>query len=98
LTYGRAPASIRVVLNVRSGQAVSVAPKGRLAAARRLEAARVLAGRPSLRSLATATGIGYGHLLRVANAQEPLTRTDVTDLAAVLDVPGEWLAHGWQHD
>jgi hypothetical protein len=35
----------------------------------------VLAGRPSLRSLATQAGMSYGHLLRVANAQEPLTST-----------------------
>jgi hypothetical protein len=67
-----------------------------VATARRLEAARVLAGRPSLRSLATATGMGYGHLLRAANAQEPLTSTDVTDLAAVLDVPQSWLRDGWR--
>jgi hypothetical protein len=39
--------------------------------------------------------MSYGHLLRVANAREPLTSTDVTDLAAVLDVPQSWLAYGW---
>src|SRR5262249_36844860 len=35
------------------------------------------------------------HLLRVANAQEPLTSADVRDLAAALDVPQAWLHHGW---
>jgi hypothetical protein len=75
--------------------AVPVTPTGRQLTARRLEAARVLAGRPSLRSLATATGIGYGHLLRAANAQEPLTSTDVRDLATALGVPSEWLRDGW---
>jgi hypothetical protein len=66
-----------------------------VATARRREAARVLAGRPSLRSLAPATGMGYGHLLRAANAQEPLTSSDVRDLAVALDVPQAWLRHGW---
>jgi hypothetical protein len=60
---------------VRSGQPIPVTATSRQATARRLQAARVLAGRPSLRSLAAATGIGYGHLLRAANAQEPSTNT-----------------------
>jgi hypothetical protein len=96
LTGAGASGRIRAMQHARSGQAIPITPTGRRqATARRLEAARVLAGRPSLRSLATATGIGYGHLLRAANAQEPLTSTDVRDLAGVLDVPPSWLAHGW---
>jgi hypothetical protein len=39
--------------------------------------------------------MSYGHLRAVANAPEPLTSTDVTDLAAVLGVPSEWLRDGW---
>jgi hypothetical protein len=39
--------------------------------------------------------MSYGHLLGVANASEPLTSSDVRDLAAVLDVPSEWLRDGW---
>jgi hypothetical protein len=35
------------------------------------------------------------HLLPAANAQEPLTSTEVRDLAAALDVPQAWLRHGW---
>jgi hypothetical protein len=83
------------VRHVRSGLAVPVAPSGRQLVARRLEAARVLAGRPSLRSLATATGMSYAHLRAIANAQDPLTSTDVRDLAGVLDVPAQWLREGF---
>jgi hypothetical protein len=32
----------------------------------------------------------------VARTNEPLTSTDVRDLAAVLDVPPSWLAQGWE--
>jgi hypothetical protein len=63
--------------------------------ARRLTAARVLAGNPSLRTLATRTGMSYGHLLGISKGSEPLTATDQRDLAAVLDVPAQWLADGW---
>jgi hypothetical protein len=83
------------VLTVSTGQPIPITATGRQATARRLEAARVLGGRPSLRSLAEQTPMSYGHLLRVANAREPLTSTDVTDLAAVLDVQQSWLAYGW---
>jgi hypothetical protein len=83
------------VRGVRSGMAVPVTPTSRRATARRLEAARVLAGRPSLRSLARQTGMSYTHLLGIANANEPLTSTDVRDLAAALGVPSEWLRDGW---
>jgi hypothetical protein len=83
------------VRTVRSGLAVSVAPTGRQLVARRLEAARVLAGRPSLRSLAEQTGMHYSHLVGIANGHEHLTSTDQRDLAAVLDVPAQWLRDGW---
>jgi hypothetical protein len=63
--------------------------------ARRLEAARVLAGRPSLRVLATQTGMSYRHLVGVANGHEPLLPTDARDLATALGVPSEWLRNGW---
>ena len=72
--------------SVRSGQPVPVAPTGRQLVARRLEAARVLAGRPSLRSLAEQGGLSYRHLVAVANAHEPMTATDQRDLAAAPDV------------
>jgi hypothetical protein len=82
---------------VRSGQPIPVAPTtGRQAIARRLAAARVLAGRPSLRSLAEQCGLSYRHLVAVANAQEPMTATDQRDLAAALSCPSEWLRDGWK--
>jgi hypothetical protein len=83
------------VRSARSGQPIPVAATSRQLTARRLEAARVLAGRPSLRSLAERTGTSYGHLLAISKGSEPLLPTDVRDLAAVLDVPQSWLAHGW---
>jgi hypothetical protein len=36
--------------------------------------------------------------MRAANAQEPLTSTDVRDLATTLACPSDWLAHGWPDD
>jgi hypothetical protein len=39
--------------------------------------------------------MSYGHLLGISKGSEPLLPSDVRDLAAVLDVPGLWLAHGW---
>jgi hypothetical protein len=95
LTDTRAAREDGAVRAHRTGQPVPVAPTGRQATARRLEAARVLAGRPSLRSLATQTGMSYVHLRAVANAQEPLLPTDARDLAAALDVPQAWLRYGW---
>jgi hypothetical protein len=83
------------VRSVSTGQPIPVAPSGRQLVARRLEAARVLAGRPSLRSLAEQCGLSYRHLVAAANAQEPLTATDQRDLAAALDVPQAWLRDGW---
>jgi hypothetical protein len=81
--------------SVRSGEPIPVAPTGRQATARRLEAARVLAGRPSLRALASQTGMSYPHLVAVANGSEPLLPTDARDLGRVLDVPEAWLRDGW---
>jgi hypothetical protein len=83
------------VRSVRSGLPIPVTATSRQATARRLEAARILAGRPSLRSLATQTGMSYVHLRAVANAQEPLLATDARDLAAALEVPQAWLRDGW---
>lgn len=84
------------VHSVRTGQAVPVAPTGRQATACRLEAARVLAGRPSLQDLARQCGLSYLHLTAVANGREPMTFTDARDLARVLDVPVAWVRHGWE--
>jgi hypothetical protein len=86
------------VLSVRSGQAVPISPTGRLATARRLRAARTLAGGPSWQALARQTGMSYGHLLGVLNAKEPMTFTDCRDLAAALDVPQAWLRYGFTNN
>jgi hypothetical protein len=75
--------------------ATPVTPTNRQLTARRLQAARVLAGGPSLHDLARGCGLSYRHLVAAANADEPLTSTDLRDLAAVLEVPPSWLAHGW---
>lgn len=83
---------------VRSGSPVPVVPTGRVATARRLAAARVLAGDPSLRALATQCGMSYPHLVGVANGREPLLDTDARDLAVVLRCPEAWLRHGWADD
>jgi hypothetical protein len=55
----------------------------------------MLAGRPSLRVLATQTGMSYQHLVGVAHAREQLTATDERDLARLLNVPASWLRDGW---
>jgi hypothetical protein len=39
--------------------------------------------------------MSYVHLRAVANAQEPMTFTDARDLAAVLEVPVQWLRYGF---
>jgi hypothetical protein len=83
------------VLSHRSGFPVPVTATSRQMTARRLTAARVLAGNPSLRSLADRTGMSYGHWLGISKGSEPLLPTDVRDLAAVLQVRASWLAHGW---
>ena len=81
--------------SVRTGQPVPIAPTGRHATARRLGAARVLAGRPALRDLARQTGMSYVHLRGVADGNEPLLPTDARDLATVLDVPVALLRDRW---
>jgi hypothetical protein len=83
------------VHSVRSGQAVPITSTERQATARRLRAARTLAGGPSWQALARQTGMSYGHLLGVLNAREPMTFTDARDLAAALGVPVRWLRYGW---
>ena len=80
--------------SVSTGQPTRVTATSRRHIARRLEAARVLAGRPHLQDLARQTGMSYVHLRAVANAREPMTFTDARDLAAVLDVPVQWLRYG----
>jgi hypothetical protein len=80
---------------VRSAQPIPVTPTSRQATARRLEAARVLAGRPSLRALAQQCGMRYSHLVALHTPPEPMTFTDARDLAAALDVPQAWLRYGW---
>jgi hypothetical protein len=74
---------------------VTVASTGRQDTARRLQAARVLAGGPSLQDLARRCGLSYGHLVAVANGREPMTFTDARDLATALDVPVAWLRYGF---
>jgi hypothetical protein len=83
------------VQNVRAGQPTPVTAPGRIASGRRVRAAQLLAGNPSLHQIATVAGLGYSHLLAVTKGAEPLTSTDCRDLGAALNVPAEWLAHGW---
>ncbi len=80
---------------VRTKATVSVKPSGRVAVARRVQAARLMAGDPSLRRLARDGGLSYQHLVAVVNAQHPLTDTDATTLGELLGVPASWLRHGW---
>ena len=54
-----------------------------------------MAGGVDLRSVASATGLGFSHLCAVENGREPLLDTDATALAQLLDVPEDWLRHGW---
>jgi hypothetical protein len=83
------------VQRVHSGSPVPVGPTRRQLIARRVEAARVLAGRPSLRTIAQQAGISYTHLVGVLNAHEHMTDTDARDLANVLSCPEAWLREGW---
>ena len=92
------PENMSRVQTVRSGQPVPVKPSGRVATARRVQAARLMAGDPSLRQLASATGMSYRHLIGVVNATEPLLDSDARDLAAALRCPEAWLRHGWADD
>ena len=54
-----------------------------------------MAGGPTVRDVATAAGLSYAHLAAVERGEHPLTRSDVVDLAAVLNVPSSWLRDGW---
>ncbi len=80
---------------VRSPMRVRTKPTGRVATARRVQAARLMAGDPSLHQLARDGGLSYRHLVAVVNAQHPLTDTDATTLGELLGVPASWLRHGW---
>lgn len=83
---------------VRTGQAIPIRADSRVATARRVKAARVMAGRPSLRRIARETGCSYTHLVGVLNATEPLTDTD-TDAVALgelLGCPPRWLRRCWE--
>ena len=85
------------VQTVRSGQAIAVPSRDspRAQAGRRVRAAQLLAGDPPLRQIAADAGLDHGHLIGVTRGAEPLTPTDVIDLARVLGVPPGWLARGW---
>ena len=85
------------VQTVRSGQPIAVPSRDspRVQAGRRVRAARLLAGDPPLRQVARDAGLDYGHLIGVTRGAEPLTSSDVADLARVLGVPSSWLARGW---
>jgi hypothetical protein len=84
------------VQSVRSGSRVPITAPGRVATARRVRAARLLAGDPPLRRIAAGAGLGYEHLVGVIKGREPLLQSDALDLARVLHVPSEWLASGWE--
>ncbi len=55
----------------------------------------MLAGDPTLRDVASASGLSYAHLSRIERGEHPLTSTDARDLAATLGVPSAWLTRGW---
>ena len=78
-----------------TGQPYPVTPTSRMAMARRVQAARLMAGDPPLRQLARDGGLSYVHLLAVVNGQHPLTDTDATTLGELLGVPAQWLRSGW---
>lgn len=83
------------VIRCRGRSPVPLKPSARVAAGRRVNAARLLAGDPPLFELAQDAGMSFAHLRAVVNGVEPLTSTDVRDLAVALDVPPTWLQHGW---
>jgi hypothetical protein len=74
----------------------SLSPRGRQLAARQLEAARVLAGRPALRALAAQTRDELSAPGAHRQRERAMTSTHACDLAAVLGVPSEWLRDGWR--
>ncbi len=55
-----------------------------------------MAGGLSLRSVASATGLSYQHLVAVENGREPLLAGDAIALSELLGVPGDWLRRGWR--
>ena len=67
----------------------------RVLAGRRVRAARLLAGGVDVRSVADAAGLSFAHLAAVERGEHPLLDTDATALAQLLDVPADWLRHGW---
>ncbi len=71
-----------------TGQPYPITPPARVAAARRVQAARVLVGdRRPLRELARESGLSYQHLTAITTGREPLLDTDARDLGRVLAVP-----------
>lgn len=55
----------------------------------------IVRARIGARELAEQSGVALAHLAAVDAGREPLTATDVVDLADALDCPPEWLAGGW---
>jgi transcriptional regulator with XRE-family HTH domain len=84
------------VLNVRTTTRLGSISTARVLAGRRVRAARLLAGGPTLRSVAADAGLDYAHLSRVERGEHPLLDTDARDLGRVLDVPEDWLLGGWR--
>jgi hypothetical protein len=97
VTRNRKDAPVASVQIVRSGQSIAVLSRDspRAQAGRRVRAAQLLAGDPPLRQIARDAGLDHGHLIGVIKGAEPLTPSDVVDLARVLGVPSDWLARGW---
>ena len=87
-TRNRKDAPVASVHTVRSGQPIAVPSRDspRAQAGRRVRAAQLLAGDPPLRQVGRDAGLDYGHLIGVTRGAEPLTPSDVVDLARVLGV------------
>ena len=83
------------MLDVRASPRHQSASAARAQAGRRVKAARMLAGDVSVRDAARLAGLDYRHLAAIEHGRKPLTSSDCVDLGRVLDVPSEWLAHGW---
>jgi hypothetical protein len=86
------------VQRVRTGSPnpVRACNSTRAQTARRVRAARLLAGGVSIRDTASAAGLSYPHLLAVEHGEQPLLASDAVDLGRVLDVPAAWLRDGWR--
>jgi hypothetical protein len=95
LTVAAAVGDDAPVQRVCTGSPVPIAPTGRVAVARRVRAARLLAGDPSLRQVAADTGMSYMHLSAVKRGRDPLLPSDVSDLSRVLGCPPWFLERGW---